>query len=97
LSKLRCGGIVDFRIERPREEAGMERHYYIVKSTRNGQERYVFRSSLGWPRLEEREELVLSINSKEYNPPTKARAKIFRRLRKQARERNIPHVINLDV
>lgn len=75
----------------------MERHYYIVRSTQNGHERYVFRSSLGEPRLEGREELVISINSEEYNPPAKTRAKIFRQLRKKARERNIVHVVNLDV
>jgi len=86
------------RIERPGKEVEMERYFSIIKNTaKNGEVKYIFRSSLGSPRLEHGEELVATKKSTDPNPPTRKRTKIFRDLREKAREKNIKHVINLDL
>lgn len=83
----------------PRKEVKMwqpTRHFSIIKATSNGEVKFVLRSSLGPPKLDEKEQLVVSKDSREYNPPAPVRKKIFRKLREEARAKNIPFVINLD-
>ena len=74
----------------------MSMHFSIVKVSSRGEERYVFRPSRHAPNPESNEEVVVSIDCGNWNPSAKERSKIFKRLRRIAREKNIAHVANLD-
>lgn len=74
----------------------MERHFSIVKSERNGEIKYFFNSSLGPPQLEKNQQVVLYEKTEQLNPSYEVKSGIFLKLRRRARENDIPFVANLD-